>query len=161
MNIHTKHYFRAGFLIIALVIVIFVVRAFLIPKSFGKFGFYRADNVTEQMDKPVRFAPLDSCSACHDEIWQKHQKGVHKSVQCQNCHDILPVHVDVDKGEIVGPMPIQRTTALCLRCHNRLSSRPVDFPQIDVDDHFVDSIEIRKAEVCFGCHNPHSPRGED
>ena len=44
---HTKHYWRAAFLIIGGMIAFLSVRALLIPDSFGKFGNYRGDNVEE------------------------------------------------------------------------------------------------------------------
>ncbi|MBI4411125.1 MAG: hypothetical protein HY541_01415 [Deltaproteobacteria bacterium] len=155
---HTKHYFRAVFLIIGALFAFFIVRAFLLPGSFGEFGYYRGDNVAEQMAKPVRFAAREACADCHGDIWKTHQSGSHAPVQCQNCHDALAVHFDVEKGEFIGKMPIQRTSKLCLRCHDDLPSRPDGFPKIDLEDHLKDIPDAHKPEVCFQCHQPHSPK---
>ena len=152
-----KHYFRAGFLIVGGLLFFFLVRAFLLPKSFGQYGFYRGDNVEEQMSHPVKFVPKDVCSNCHPDIFNQHQKGKHSQVQCESCHDVLSVHVDFEKGEIVGPMPIQKTSHLCLRCHEKLSSRPKEFPQITPEEHLMGNPKAHDPEVCFVCHSPHDP----
>src|SRR3990172_11506033 len=118
MNRHTKHYFRAIFLLIAGVLLFFTVRAFLIPPSFGRYGFYRGDNVEEQMNHKVKFANADACATVchnHDDIWKTHQNGPHAKVKCQVCHDLLSVHVDEKKAEFIGEMPKQRDAKLCLR----------------------------------------------
>lgn len=137
-----------------------IVRGLLIPRSFGEYGFYRADNVKEQMDKPIHFGSKDVCSACHDAIWNQHQKGVHVKVPCQDCHAPVSTHVDLEKGEFVDKMRIQKTSKLCLRCHTKLPSRPVNFPQIDVETHLEKVPNAHQTDVCFGCHNPHDPRGK-
>ena len=157
MTRHTKHYFRAAFLIVGGLLFFFLVRGFLLPQSFGKYGFYRGDNVEEQMDKPVKFVPKDVCGQCHPDILAQNQKGPHTKIQCQSCHDALPVHVDLEKGEIVGKMPIQKTAQLCLRCHNKLPSRPKNFPQIDIEEHLKGNPKVHDPEVCFNCHSPHNP----
>lgn len=156
---HTKHYFRAGFLLVGGLVLLLMVRGFLIPRSFGEFGFYRGDNVEEQMNKPVSFAAKDACATCHAAEWEQQQKGAHAVVQCQNCHDRLSAHIDVDKGEMVGPMPIQKTAQLCLRCHMQLPSRPKTHPQINPEQHLKDVPEAHRADICFACHAPHSPKG--
>ncbi|MBI5299873.1 MAG: hypothetical protein HY877_06235 [Deltaproteobacteria bacterium] len=155
---HSKHYFRAGFLILAGGLLFFVVRAFLIPSSFGKFGPFRSDDIKDQMEKPVQYGAPDACADCHTEIWQTHQKGIHLRVPCQDCHGPLSVHMDVEKGEFVGKMPIQKTSKLCLRCHSKLPSRPEAFPQIEVKEHLAKVPDANKPDICFSCHNPHSPK---
>lgn len=158
MNRHTKHYFRAAFLIVGAVLLFFLARAFLVPKSFKKHGFYRADNVKEQMQKPVRFGPLNACAQCHEDVWATHQNGAHASVQCQNCHDALSVHYSAEKDDLVGEMPKDRSAKTCLRCHLKLSARPKDFPQIDVEAHLSGAKDAHKQDVCLDCHTPHNPK---
>ena len=148
---HTKHYFRAAFLLIGGAFLFLLVRAFLIPPSFGEYGFYRGANVEEQMAKPIHYAAPDACAACHDAPWQTHQKGKHASIPCQDCHAPLSEHVDIEKGELVAPMPIQKTSKLCLRCHLKLDSRPKTQPQIIVQEH-------GEGAACFDCHKPHDPK---
>lgn len=154
---HTKHYFRAGLLIVMVLLLFFLVRSFLIPPSFGKYGFYRGDNVQEQTAKAVRFGPPNSCQDCHSEVWEEREKGKHQGVPCQDCHGPLGEHVNIETGEFVGEMPVRRTSKLCLRCHLKLPSRPEAFPQIDLEDHLVNVPDHTKPEVCLQCHHPHNP----
>jgi hypothetical protein len=151
---HTKHYWRAAFLIVIGLVGFLALRAFLIPDSFGEYGFYRADNVQEQRDKPISFAKRGTCANCHEGT-ATHEQGKHKTVQCQNCHAPLAVHVKDD--EFIDEMPINRAPSLCLRCHRALPSRPHDFPQIVVKDH-VGTIEHNLTSgACLECHKPHDP----
>ena len=151
---HTKHYWRAAFLILLGLIAFFSFRALLIPESFGKFGYYRGDNVEEQMSLPVSFSKNEACADCH-EVAAIHESGKHKTVQCQNCHAPLAVHVV--EGEMVELMPIDRSPKLCLRCHRKLPSRPQDFPQIVAQDHTGEFEQNLKSGACLECHQPHSP----
>ncbi len=156
MTRHSKHYFRAAFLILGAVLLFFIVRAFLVPASFKKYGFYRANNIQEQMAKPLQYGPANSCAECHADVWTVHQKGAHAPVQCQNCHDALSTHVDAQQ-DLVAEMPKDRAAATCLRCHLKLSARPKAFPQIDVESHLAGVKNAHKADVCLDCHAPHNP----
>lgn len=155
---HTKHYFRALILLAGAGLGFFLFRAFMIPASFGKFGHYRADNVAEQRQKPLRHAPQQTCADCHAEQFQQHQSAKHAAVPCQDCHAPLADHIDLEKGEMVGAMPIQRTSKLCLRCHRKLPSRPREFPQIDLEDHLAGVAPPHPPEICLSCHSPHQPK---
>ncbi|MBI4365489.1 MAG: cytochrome C [Deltaproteobacteria bacterium] len=153
----SRHYVRIGLLLLGGVIGFFIVRALLIPPSFGQFGFFRGDNVAEQRDRRIRFAAKEFCATCHDEVRRMHQQGKHAGVQCQNCHDAASVHVDPVSGEMVGAMPIQRSAQWCLRCHAPLPSRPADFPQIDPEEHAGGIASAPQSEACLQCHVPHDP----
>ncbi|MDO8526602.1 MAG: hypothetical protein Q7T03_02820 [Deltaproteobacteria bacterium] len=154
---NSKHYFRAGALVIGGLFLFLLVRSFLVPSSFGKYGPYRGDNVREQMAKPTSYSAPNACADCHPDVWKKHSAGKHAPLPCQDCHAPLSQHFDLEKGELIGPMPIQKTSKLCLRCHLKLPSRPASFPQINPEDHLIRVPEARQADVCFRCHNPHSP----
>ena len=106
------------------------------------------------MSLPLSFAKRGTCGDCH-EIFEIHGKSKHQSVQCQNCHAPLAVHV-VD-GEMKKLMPINRSPKLCLRCHRTLPSRPKDFPQIVVQDHVGEFEQDLKLGACIECHQPHNP----
>ena len=110
------------------------------------------------MKEVVYFAVVDAGADCHGDVWETHQAGSHATVQCQNCHDALPKHFDLGKGEFVGPMPVLKNSKLCLRCHLNLPSRRDDFPQIDPKEHLKDNPKRHDPEVCFTCHSPHSPK---
>ena len=152
---HTKHYWRAAFLIVGSFIAFLIFRAFLIPPTFGEYGFYRGANVQEQMDKKVYFAKKGACAECHDDMARLHKQNSHAAVQCQNCHAPLAVHIE--EGEFIGEMPINSSPKLCLQCHRALPSRPKDFPQIDVKNHLATVEQNLESGQCLQCHNPHDP----
>lgn len=139
-------------LLAAGLLALLIARGFLIPQSFNEYGFFRGKNVGEQMNIAMRRGAVDACQACHGTVWETHQKGSHKTVHCQNCHDSLSAHVDLERGELLAAMPIQKEAKLCLRCHATLPSRPKSFPQIDAATHGA-------GGDCFACHAPHSPKG--
>lgn len=149
---HSKHLWRAILIIVFALFAYLIIRALLVPHSFGEFGYFRGDNVQEQMDKEVVFANRGACATCHDNEDKMHKAGFHKTVQCQNCHAPLSYHI---YGDEVKEMPINRSPDLCLLCHKVLASRPVDFPQIDLDAHLKDAGAELKPGVCLTCHNPH------
>ncbi len=154
---HSKHYFRAAILILGGFFAFLTVRSLVLPKSWGEFGHYRGDNLAEQMAKPVSFGPPAICATCHGDVSELHQKGSHKTVQCQNCHAPLSVHIK--DGAFQELMPIDRSATLCLRCHAALPSRPKGFPQIDVKSH-IEAAGLELAPgVCLNCHQAHDPLG--
>lgn len=146
-----KHLFRlAGFFGIGLVAMI-LARTLLVPKSFGKYGPYRGDAVTEIASLPVAFAGHQACEACHSDVVDVKTKGSHKGVNCEACHGALAKHVD-DPGS-VQPAKLD-TLVLCVRCHEVNGARPKTFPQITSKDHNEAGLP------CETCHQPHSPRIE-
>jgi len=152
---HAKHVVRAFLLLIVGVIALVMLRWFLVPESWGTTGWYRGDNVAEQMAKPVRHGGDDACLECHDQEHEAHAAAGHASVRCEGCH--APVVRHVTDGEWVAPMPVQREAELCLNCHRWLEARPHDFPQIRPREHVSEQGGEYGPEVCFDCHNPHEP----
>lgn len=153
---HTKHLWRAGIAIVLFICIFMVIRYLNIPASWGLYGFYRADNVAEQMDKPIRYGGRDSCSKCHEK-----EKGLlandrHAGLSCESCHAPLSSHVF--EGKRIAPMAKNKTYAICLRCHEKLVGRPAEFPQIVLKEHIEEMGAEFKHDVCFNCHNPHSPK---
>lgn len=152
---HSKHIFRVAILVILVLVAFHIVRTLFTPGSFGRYGRYRADNVVEQMERPVRHGESASCSQCHDEKMAQLREGSHSTVQCESCHAPLPTHIK--DNEKIAPMPQNRSFAFCLRCHERLEARPSGFPQIDVQEHLQKASMEMSPDVCVSCHDPHSP----
>lgn len=152
---HSKHVVRAFLLLFVGLLGFLVVRAELVPSSFGRYGHYRADNVMEQRDHPVMHGGRESCAKCHAEQYKTVMGSPHKVVNCEDCHAPLALHVK--DGKRSAPMPRDRKATLCLRCHERLAARPKKHPQIDVLQHLKDVGEKFQPEVCVDCHSPHSP----
>lgn len=153
---HSKHLARMILSVILVLVVFHIARTLFTPKSFGKYGHYRADNVAEQMAKPVAYAGAASCEACHRERNTQVSTGAHASVECEICHAPLAFHVG-ESGK-TGEMPKNRSTILCLRCHDRLDGRPEKFPQIQTEEHVAKMGAAMGPEVCVGCHDSHDPK---
>src|SRR5208282_3317089 len=83
------HLFRFAGLFVLLFVVFLVVRHFVVPKSFGKYGHYRADAIGEVAAHPAKFAGHETCEACHSDVADKKGKGKHAHVNCEACHGAL------------------------------------------------------------------------
>ena len=155
---HRKHLFRAAGLLLGALFIFFVVRALLVPGSFGQYGHFRGDNLAEQAAKPMIHGSPVSCADCHDELFQIKMAGKHAAVPCQDCHAPLAHHI---KDDGIEPMPIHKSYTLCIRCHLKIESRPKNFPQIDLHEHLAKANLTTDDEgVCFTCHKPHDPLGK-
>lgn len=151
---HARHVFRVLLVLILGVTGVILGRALLVPKSYGIYGPYRADNVVEQAKiRAPRHAGPESCAGCHAKQSQARAAGKHKGVSCEVCHAPLSVHVS--GGAVKGKMPVDRSYQLCARCHRKIAGRPEKFPQVVLDQHVPAALE---AGVCLQCHEPHSPK---
>ena len=154
---HSKHVFRAGLLLVTVLVILLLGRSFFVPATWGEYGRYRGANVAEHMSEPLRHLGDDSCEPCHEEQYAAHREGVHHRVRCELCHGTATGHVDFDEGEKIGDMPVRRSRELCETCHARLDARPPGFPQIDPRQHVMENEGEFSPEACFDCHDPHSP----
>lgn len=151
-----RHLIRAATLLLGTLFIFFVVRAFLIPKSFGWYGHFRGENLKEQADLPLVHGSPDACMECHEEVVKLKSAGRHQAVPCQDCHAPLTQHVS---EEGMQPMPINKSYTLCARCHQELEARPKTFPQIDFHEHVTaKNKNLESEEVCLNCHHPHNPQ---
>ncbi len=136
------------FIIFAALGVLFIIVTWVAePASFGWYGHYRADALTELSARPVHYMPRDACAECHDEEAKTHKNGVHAKISCQTCHGPGDKHIEEPTVEnITKPVPAQ----FCIRCHEANFSRPARFPQIVVAEH----TEGKACNVCHIVHNP-------
>jgi len=129
-------------------ILLLAMRYFLVPRSFGKYGHYRADAVDEIAGLNIMYAGHDACSLCHTDISQLKSTGNHMGVSCEVCHEPAQAHIDDPTG--VKPHA-PRDRVLCSLCHGYNPSRPTGLPQIIPEAH-------NPTKPCFSCHNPHDPK---
>ena len=132
-----------GLLVTGLVLA----RHFLIPKTFGQVGHYRAAAVDSIAARKVKYAGREACVVCHDDVAKNHRGHRHAGVACEVCHGAGGAHADAPT-DVRLQTPRQR--AFCLLCHTYDPSRPTGFPQIDPVAH-------NSPKPCVGCHNPHAP----
>jgi hypothetical protein len=151
---HARHVFRVALVLFVVIAAFLLGRGFLVPRSYGVFGPYRADNVAEQMTaRAPAHGGVASCAACHKDEAKRREAGAHRSVSCEVCHGPLLRHVV--GGEVKGPPLVDRSFSLCARCHRRILGRPEKFPQVILEQHVTQKLE---GAVCLECHDPHSPK---
>jgi hypothetical protein len=136
----------AGLFVIAF-LVFWAVRGFVVPKTFGQYGHYRAAAMSEIAAHPVKFAGHDACETCHSDVLDVKAKGKHAHVNCEACHGPQGAHA-ADAGSVT-PAKID-TAVLCVRCHAASAARPKGFPQVVAEEH-------SSGVACETCHQPHSP----
>lgn len=136
-------------LLFSVFIGLFVLaRHFLIPKSFGKYGHYRADSIDDIKLLPISYAGVDVCKACHEDLYNLKARSRHAKVNCESCHGPAVKHTE-DPMSVKPDKPKGRQ--FCALCHSKNPSRPKNIPQIDVERH-------NAGTDCASCHNPHSPK---
>ncbi len=143
------HLKRAFFILVLVIIGFLFVRSYIVPGSFGQYGWYRGDSVAQIRDLPVGYAGSAGCGDknCHNIIYSIWVNASHQTVNCETCHGPSENHV-IDTRTM--PAPSNDTREFCGKCHFERAARPADFPQIDPETH---GENLR----CVYCHNPHKP----
>jgi hypothetical protein len=140
------HLFRLAGVFLIGTLTFLGMRVFLVPKSFGQYGHYRGDAITEMAARPMHFAGHQACEDCHADVLEKKKAGRHARVSCEACHGPLAKHAD---DPSVQPAKLD-TAVLCVRCHETNAAKPKGFPQVASADHST-------GLPCDTCHQPHSP----
>ena len=177
-NSHVKRVFA---LLIVAGIMGFAIQQLLLPDTFGTVGHYRAASLKDFLNLEQIYQSKAACAQCHDDIYAVHEKDVHYNVQCEDCHGPGNMHIsDIVRFLIqsnqtptasgkypkealkivpakLTKMPKEYTLEGCLYCHRKLESRPRDFAQIDLKEHFKSLHVIDDSIRCVECHNPHEP----
>jgi len=131
----------------AVVLVYFIARHFLVPASFGEYGWYRGDALAEIATAPSpTYAGRAACAECHDDILEILNKGGHRSISCESCHGPSATHAG---DPTLSPAKIE-DRSFCVRCHAANPSRPAGFPQVEPREH-------AEGRTCVECHQPHEP----
>ena len=141
------HLFRLAAVFLVGLIAFLTLRTLLVPRSFGRYGHYRANAIAEIAALPVHYAGHQVCEGCHGDVQEAKSKGSHKGVACESCHGPLAAHANDPAS--VTPAKLD-TSALCPRCHQESIAKPKNFPQVNAPDH-------SGGAACNSCHQPHSP----
>ncbi len=136
-----------------------VVKAQLIPESFGVYGAYRADAIEEEVQRPIRHGTNASCLGCHKYEANIHLQGLHKTISCEFCHGTSADHVR--DGKKIGTLPVKKEgeiTTLCLRCHNtEIKARSkVVIKTVAMPAHLREQ-NVKETHSCNQCHHVHAP----
>lgn len=141
------HLLRFAGLFVLAFLVFLVIRGYVVPKSFGQYGHYRAAAIGEIGARPVKFAGHQTCETCHADVGDLKKSGKHAHVNCEACHGPLAKHAN-DPSSVTPPK--LDTAVLCVRCHAASAAKPRQFPQVDVAEH-------SGGVPCETCHQPHNP----
>lgn len=155
-----NHVWRPLYVILGLVALLLLFRAFYVPDDFGVHGssfmynYYRLGSEQEWKDWPVKYRDNDVeyCAMCHEHEVEIRSEDLHGIIACQNCHGPA-----LDHPESPEALSIDTSRDLCLRCHTALpytTSERKRIPGIISSEHNPD-------DECVGCHDPHNPSLEE
>lgn len=149
-----SHVLRPVLVVIAFIVILVIVRQIYVPSDFGvhargyTYGWYRAGSIGDWKEVEVKYQGKQSCQPCHRQEYAHISDQPHSIIQCENCHGPAKDH-PTDPPKLV----IDRSRALCLRCHAKLlypsSARSV-IRGIDPKTH-------NPGFECVRCHIPHQP----
>ena len=141
------HLIRPAAVFLIGLLLFVILRAAIVPATFGEYGHYRASALDDARRHPLRYAGQAACGDCHSDILEVREKGKHKGISCEACHGPAAAHVaDPYSGKPVRP----ESASLCARCHEADTAKPRWFKQVNSRDH-------AGGQACTACHQAHSP----
>lgn len=148
-----RHAYPVILMVCFLAVAAFLVRGWMIPATFGQYGYYRGAALEDARGMPLRYAGSAACVECHGDVAALHDKDAHGSVQCETCHGPGTQHIRDNDVK----MPLANAKEDCLICHRRMDARPGTFPQVDWQEHFLFVGVSNPATACVQCHSGHEP----
>ena len=76
----SRHLFHFAGLFVLAFLVFLVVRHYVVPKTFGQYGHYRAAAIDDVGAHAMKFAGHETCEGCHTDILDVKSKGKHAHV---------------------------------------------------------------------------------
>lgn len=152
-----SHIWRPLYVVLFIVVLILAARMILVPKDFGigsrgyMYGWHRPSNEQEWKQVPVKYRTAQYCKNCHLDKYQEIAGSPHAKINCENCHGPALGHPDDPKS-----LTIDRSRALCARCHLRLEYPTSGRGKIRGINPATHHPELQ----CVTCHWPHDPRKE-
>lgn len=149
-----SHVWRPVYVVLAVLALILIARWFVVPPDFGvyergfMYSFHRRSNEKEWEAFKVKYRGRQYCQDCHPDKVDSISNSKHSIIQCENCHGPA-----IDHPEKPEKLAINRSRALCLRCHARLpypTSQRGKLKGINPEEH-------NTGMQCVTCHNPHKP----
>jgi len=136
---------RLAIVAVLIVGLFLTARYFLVPPSFGQYGFFRGDALEEIAANARVYGGRESCEECHSEQVEAVAQAEHRTVSCEACHGVGSAHAEDPDQPVAKP-----TDGLCMRCHGTDPSRPAWIRQIEIKEHY-------EGSHCRVCHVPHQP----
>lgn len=150
-----NHVYRPLYVALVIVGVILISRTLLVPADFGvhergyMYGWHRKGNMDEWKTVRVKYKTAKVCAECHKDKYEEIKNSAHEAIGCENCHGPNHEHPKDPMG-----LTIDRSRALCIRCHARLPYKTSDrggIRGIDPEKHYP-------SAECVMCHIPHNPK---
>jgi hypothetical protein len=125
-----------------------LLRSLLVPETFGQYGHYRGDSLTDNANQELHYAGQQACLECHQDIEDAKLSDLHSTIHCEICHGPGQKHVvSGESSEIIKP----NSREFCGSCHEKnAAKRTGTIVQIQLNDH-------NTGKNCIECHNPHQP----
>ena len=149
MNFNIPLHIKRLILAFAIFISLFLVlRHFLVPDTFGKYGPYRAAAMDDYLPLEINYSGQKACFECHQDIEDLKAQDVHSDIHCETCHGPGQKHVVSSlTADILKPTGRE----FCGNCHVINAAKKKDaIIQIDINKHNID-------KNCIECHNAHQP----
>ena len=93
-----------------------LLRHFLVPDTFGQYGFYRGASLTDNASPTIHYAGEKACFDCHQEIEDAKKEDVHSTIRCEACHG--PGGEHIANGGDVDKIVSSSSADICGRCHS-------------------------------------------
>lgn len=148
---------RLILIFVGIVLLVIVARDFMIPDSWGEYGYYRGDYINEEASREIKYGTNLSCMECHQEVNELKSHSAHQRLSCEMCH--APVSEHILDGKKIAMMPTKQgepQIELCLQCHQKTVGRDEKIPTIDHKQH-LDEQEVKATHSCDQCHTVHAP----
>ena len=65
-----EHLVRVAGVFLVGITLFLCFRASFVPKSFGEYGHYRGDSITEIAALPIKHAGHEACETCHTDVFE-------------------------------------------------------------------------------------------
>ncbi len=143
-----QHLVRMAGLFVLGVLAFLVLRWWMVPAGFGRYGHYRPGALDDVQARPLHYAGRAACEECHTDVVAARQGSRHARIGCEACHGPLLAHVQAG-GDKKPARPDSRV--LCPRCHAASPWKPKTFPQVVAAEHSPEG-------SCVACHNAHAPK---
>jgi len=148
------HALRPLYVVIALVAVMLIARAIVVPADFGvqeqgyMYGWHRKGDEDFWKQFKVKYRGRDYCKDCHAENYEMIMQTPHAIIECENCHGPAVEHPSEP-----AKLEISKSREQCLRCHAKLPYTQTGRALI----RGIDNDEHNPGMDCVMCHNPHHP----
>jgi hypothetical protein len=174
----TRHLRILIVLVVAASVGALYVRSQMIPEGFGEHGPYRPAALTEIASQCSVLQSDAACLKCHTNVQEERAESPHQAVRCLHCHGNGRTHIAEATSALESPeylitaaeewdgdfrtqidLFVTQDRAVCMSCHRSVVGMPDSFRSINLEEHLEEqgAEEITNRNVCFECHEGHSP----